>query len=39
MTLHHLEVFVTVCQQKIMHAAAHKRNISQPAISKFIADW
>ncbi len=38
MTFHHLEVFVTVCQEKTMHAAAQKLNISQPAISKSIAD-
>ncbi len=38
MTLHHLKVFVMVCQEKTMHAAAEKLNISQPAISKIIAD-
>lgn len=38
MTLHHLEVFAAVCQEKTMHAAAEKLNISQPAISKIIAD-
>lgn len=38
MTLHHLEVFVMVCQEKTMHAAAEKLNLSQPAISKIIAD-
>lgn len=38
MTLHHLEVFVAVCQEKTMHAAAEKLNLSQPAISKIIAD-
>lgn len=38
MTLHHLEVFVAVCQEKTMHAAAEKLSISQPAISKIIAD-
>lgn len=38
MTLHHLEVLVAVCQEKTMHAAAQKLNISQPAISKMIAD-
>lgn len=38
MTLHHLEVFVAVCQEKTMHAAAEKLNLSQPAISKTIAD-
>lgn len=38
MTLHHLEVFVAVCQEKTMHAAAEKLNLSQPSISKTIAD-
>lgn len=38
MTLHHLEVFVAVCQEKTMHAAAEKLNLSQPSISKIIAD-
>lgn len=38
MTLHHLEVFVAVCQEKTMRAAAEKLNLSQPAISKIIAD-
>lgn len=38
MTLHHLEVFVAVCQEKTMHAAAEKLNLSQPSISKSIAD-
>ena len=38
MTLHHLEVFVAVCQKKTMHAAAEKLNLSQPSISKIIAD-
>ncbi len=38
MTFHHLEVFAAVCQEKTMHAAAQKLNISQPAISKSIAD-
>lgn len=38
MTLHHLEVFVAVCQEKTMHAAAEKLNLSQPAISKIISD-
>lgn len=38
MTLHHLEVFIAVCQEKTMHAAAEKLNLSQPAISKIIAD-
>lgn len=38
MTLHHLEVFVAVCQEKTMHAAAEKLNQSQPSISKIIAD-
>ncbi len=38
MTLHHLEVFVAVCQEKTMHAAAEKLHLSQPSISKTIAD-
>lgn len=38
MTLHHLEVFVAVCQEKTMHAAAKKLNLSQPCISKIISD-
>lgn len=38
MTLHHLEVFVAVCQEKTMHAAAEKLNLSQPSISKIIRD-
>ncbi len=38
MTLHHLEVFVAVCQEKTMHAAAEKLNLSQPSISKMITD-
>lgn len=38
MTLHHLEVFVAVCQEKTMHAAAEKLNQSQPSISKIISD-
>lgn len=38
MTLHHLEVFAAVCQEKTMHAAAEKLNLSQPSISKIIAD-
>lgn len=38
MTLHHLEVFVAVCQEKTMHAAAEKLNLSQPSISKIISD-
>ncbi len=38
MSFHHLEVFAAVCQEKTMHAAAQKLNISQPAISKSIAD-
>lgn len=38
MTFHHLEVFVAVCQEKTMHAAAQKLSLSQPAISKSIAD-
>lgn len=38
MTLHHLEVFIAVCQEKTMHAAAEKLNLSQPSISKIIAD-
>ncbi|MBS5149688.1 MAG: LysR family transcriptional regulator [Butyricicoccus pullicaecorum] len=38
MTLHHLRVFAMVCQYKTMHAAAEKLNLSQPAISKIIAD-
>lgn len=38
MTLHHLEVFVAVCQEKTMHAAAEKLNLSQPSISKIIGD-
>lgn len=38
MTLHHLEIFAAVCQEKTMHAAAEKLNLSQPAISKAIAD-
>lgn len=38
MTLHHLEVFAAVCQEKTMHAAAEKLNLSQPAISKIISD-
>lgn len=38
MTLHHLEVLAAVCQEKTMHAAAEKLNLSQPAISKSIAD-
>lgn len=39
MTLHHLEVFVAVCQEKTMHAAAKKLNLSQPSISKMISDF
>lgn len=38
MTLHHLEVFAAVCQEKTMHAAAEKLNLSQPSISKIISD-
>lgn len=38
MTLHHLEVFAAVCQEKTMHAAAEKLNLSQPSISKIVAD-
>lgn len=38
MTLHHLEVFVAVCQEKTMHAAAEKLNLSQPSISKIVTD-
>ncbi|MBS5145778.1 MAG: LysR family transcriptional regulator [Butyricicoccus pullicaecorum] len=38
MTLHHLKVFAMVCQYKTMHAAAEKLNLSQPAVSKIIAD-
>lgn len=38
MTLHHLEVFVAVCQEKTMHAAAEKLNLSQPSVSKIISD-
>lgn len=38
MTLHHLEVFVAVCQEKTMHAAAEKLSLSQPSISKMIRD-
>ncbi len=38
MTLHHLEIFVTVCQKKTTHAAAETLNISQPAVSKAISD-
>ncbi len=38
MTLHHLEVFVAVCQEKTMHAAAARLNLSQPSVSKIIRD-
>ena len=38
MTLHHLRVFAMVCQCKTMHAAAEQLSLSQPAISKIIAD-
>lgn len=38
MTLHHFEVFVAVCEEKTMHAAAQKLHLSQPSISKIIAD-
>lgn len=38
MTLHHLEVFAAVCQEKTMHAAAEKLNLSQPSVSKIIGD-
>lgn len=38
MTLHHLEIFAAVCQEKTMHAAAAKLNLSQPSISKAISD-
>ncbi len=38
MTLHHLEIFVAVCEEKTMHAAAEKLNLSQPSISKAIGD-
>lgn len=38
MTLHHLEVFAAVCQEKTMHAAAEKLNLSQPSVSKTISD-
>ena len=38
MTLHHLEIFAAVCQEKTMHAAAEKLNLSQPSISKAISD-
>ncbi len=38
MTLHHLEIFVAVCREKTTHAAAEVLNLSQPAVSKAIAD-
>lgn len=38
MTLHHLEIFAAVCQEKTMHAAAEKLNLTQPSISKAISD-
>ncbi len=38
MILHHWAVFVSVYQEKTMHAAAERLNQSQPSISKIIAD-
>ena len=38
MTLHHLEIFLAVCQEKTTHAAAEVLNLSQPAVSKAISD-
>lgn len=38
MTLHHLEIFVAVCQEKTTHGAAKKLNLSQPAVSKGISE-
>ena len=38
MTIRNYEIFLTVCQEKTMHAAAKKLHISQPAVSKAIME-
>lgn len=38
MTLHHLEIFLAVCEEKTTHGAAKKLNLSQPAVSKGITE-